>query len=320
MTTSDIALRPPTFADVPAIVKLLESAAESTGLPVSGADEVERWFTSPTFDVAGNFRLAIAATGELLAYADLVDMGGEHTGFMLDLRVPPGSEGSGAAETMLQWAEERARELAEEDAGIYQAILPPNVFGRDLLEQHGFEPVRHSFEMLIDFEAEPAAPEWPEGIAVRTFEVGRDERAVWSAQQEAFRDSWEWHEQPFEEWKHFTLREDEFDPTLNFLAIEGEEVAGISLCRPKAPRREGYGWVEILGVRRQWRRRGLGIALLQQAFGEFYRRGLRGVGLGVDAESPTGATRLYERAGMRVVDRAVVYRKPVAPASARHST
>ena len=317
MTASEIALRPPTFADVPAIVNLLQSAAESTGFPVSGTDEVERWFTSPTFDVAGNFRLAVTPAGGLLAYADLVDMGGEHSAFMLDLRVPPGSQESGAAELMLEWAEQRAQELAEEDAGIFQAILPQNVFGRDLLERHGFEPVRHSFEMLIDFEEQPPAPKWPDGIAVRMFELGRDERSVWSAQQEAFRDSWEWHEQPFEEWKHFTLREGEFDPALNFLAVEGEEVAGISLCRPKAPRREDYGWVEILGVRRPWRRRGLGVALLRHAFREFHRRGVRGVGLGVDAESPTGATRLYERAGMRVVDRAAIYRKAVAPASSR---
>src|SRR5215218_7863575 len=67
MTASEIALRPPTFADVPAIVNLLQSAAESTGFPVSGTDEVERWFTSPTFDVAGNFRLAVTPAGELLA-------------------------------------------------------------------------------------------------------------------------------------------------------------------------------------------------------------------------------------------------------------
>ena len=34
---------------------------------------------------------------------------------------------------------------------------------------------------------------------------------------------------------------------------------------------------------------------------EFFRRGERTVALGVDAQNPTGATRLYERVGMRVV-------------------
>ena len=69
------------------------------------------------------------------------------------------------------------------------------------------------------------------------------------------------------------------------------------------------GWVRSLFVRRPWRRRGLGMALLQNAFREFHERGERRVGLGVDAENLTGATRLYERAGMRVVETTIVYRK-----------
>ena len=58
------------------------------------------------------------------------------------------------------------------------------------------------------------------------------------------------------------------------------------------------GWVEELGVRRSWRKKGLGLALLHHSFAEFYRREKHSVGLGVDAENLTGALRLYERAGM----------------------
>jgi ribosomal protein S18 acetylase RimI-like enzyme len=55
-----------------------------------------------------------------------------------------------------------------------------------------------------------------------------------------------------------------------------------------------------LGVRRAWRKRGVGLALLQHSFGEFYKRGTRKVGLGVDAQNLTGALKLYEKAGMHV--------------------
>jgi ribosomal protein S18 acetylase RimI-like enzyme len=58
--------------------------------------------------------------------------------------------------------------------------------------------------------------------------------------------------------------------------------------------------VGVLGVRRPWRRRGLGLALLHASFREFRARGLPRALLGVDSENTTGATRLYERAGMRV--------------------
>ena len=64
--------------------------------------------------------------------------------------------------------------------------------------------------------------------------------------------------------------------------------------------RRGGGFVDWLGVRRPWRRRGLGRALLVHAFRELHARGAERVGLGVDAQNATGATRLYESVGMGV--------------------
>jgi ribosomal protein S18 acetylase RimI-like enzyme len=69
------------------------------------------------------------------------------------------------------------------------------------------------------------------------------------------------------------------------------------------------GWIASIGVRDAWRKRGLGLALLLHAFGELYRRGQRRIGLGVDAHNPTGATRLYERAGMKVAWSAAIFEK-----------
>lgn len=62
-------------------------------------------------------------------------------------------------------------------------------------------------------------------------------------------------------------------------------------------------------MREPWRRRGLGLALLRNAFRLFWDRGERRVGLGVDSDNPTGARRLYEHAGMHVAWRADVYEK-----------
>jgi mycothiol synthase len=59
------------------------------------------------------------------------------------------------------------------------------------------------------------------------------------------------------------------------------------------------GWVDVLGVLAPWRGRGIAGALLRRSFATFAGRGLRQVLLSVDAENPTGATRLYERVGMR---------------------
>ncbi|HET8846927.1 MAG TPA: GNAT family N-acetyltransferase, partial [Ktedonobacteraceae bacterium] len=101
----------------------------------------------------------------------------------------------------------------------------------------------------------------------------------------------------YENWYRRQITDNEtFDPTLWFIAVEGDTVAGFALC--------GHylqdSIVSDLGVRRPWRRKGLGLALLHHAFGELYRRGISKVVLGVDSENLTGATRLYERAGMRI--------------------
>jgi mycothiol synthase len=83
-------------------------------------------------------------------------------------------------------------------------------------------------------------------------------------------------------------------------------VAGVIRCDAT---KFGGGFVGALGVRKPWRGRGIGMALLRRAFAEYQRRGAPHVSLGVDAQNPTGATRLYERAGMRVMTEDVAFEK-----------
>jgi ribosomal protein S18 acetylase RimI-like enzyme len=92
----------------------------------------------------------------------------------------------------------------------------------------------------------------------------------------------------------------DYDPSLWFVAMAGDRIAGFSLCYPSTDEDPELAWLQTLGVLRPWRKQGLGLALLHHTFGEFYRRGINKVGLGVDATSLTGATRLYERAGMHI--------------------
>jgi ribosomal protein S18 acetylase RimI-like enzyme len=98
----------------------------------------------------------------------------------------------------------------------------------------------------------------------------------------------------------------DYDPTLWFVVRAGEEIAAAVW---NLANRNGGGYVAALGVRRRWRGLGLGKALLYHSFAEFVRRGQTRVTLGVDAESPTGATKLYERVGMHVELESVVFEK-----------
>jgi mycothiol synthase len=166
--------------------------------------------------------------------------------------------------------------------------------------------------MRIDLDKEPPAPEWPDGITVSAKKPG-DEPEFYRARCEAFKDHRGYIEEPFEEglarWRHMVETEQYYDPSLWFKALDGDSIAGFAIGMAGTVGDPGMAWVDYVGVLRRYRRRGLGLALLRHCFCKFYRRGIRRAGLSVDAESLTGATRLYERAGMRVVREHVGYEK-----------
>jgi ribosomal protein S18 acetylase RimI-like enzyme len=159
-------------------------------------------------------------------------------------------------------------------------------------------------------EDPPPAPVWPAGIAVRDCGSNEDLHRAYEAIEGAFQDHWGYVSQSFEYFSQSMIQIAGFDPTLWFLAVESASgaVVGAALCEALPDR----GWVTDLGVLRAFRGRGVGAALLRHAFQAFHARGFRLVGLGVDSQSPTGATRLYERAGMRIERQYDVYRKALA--------
>jgi mycothiol synthase len=281
-------MRPPRPEDAPAVLALVELHSPE---PVDLV-WIERAWSEPGFDLEADARLTDDAA------VAVWDARGKA---WLDLDGEPTSE-------LLEWAENRAREK-----GLTRA-LAGGWDGHDsvksLLEGAGYALIRHSWRMRVALADVTEEPVWPEGITVRPFRPG-DERTFYELHQETFEDHWEHTEpDPYDEWEHWMLQPPMFDPELWFVAEEDGEPAAIEINHPR-PEMPGVGWVGILGVRRAWRRRGLGRALLLQAFEEFRARGFREVGLGVDAASLTGATRLYESVGMRVTSQYDIYEKPL---------
>ena len=80
-------------------------------------------------------------------------------------------------------------------------------------------------------------------------------------------------------------------------------VAGFVLCSEQATDDAGDGrtaWLDLIAVRRAWRRQGVASALMSASLVALAEEGFRTVALQVDADSPTGALDLYERHGFRV--------------------
>jgi mycothiol synthase len=295
-----LTLRRPTLDDLPAVVALynlvdrLEFGSEDT-------DEAETRDFWREQDLEHDHWLVADAAGRPVAVAEVSSRAGVR--FEVWVLVHPELRRRGIGAELGDLAERRAAELAERAPARGRVIAEGWVNARAeagpaFARTRGYARSRTFWRMSIDLsDAPPEPPRWPEGITVRAFEPDGDARATWQAVGEAFADHWGHTPVGFEEWSK-RLHGELFDPSLWFLAIDdvSGEIAGMALCS----RYLDLGWVGSLGVRRPWRGRGLGEALLRQAFGAFHADGRRSVALGVDAESLTGATRLYERAGMHV--------------------
>ena len=220
--------------------------------------------------------------------------------------VHPSFSGRGIASALLRKVELRARERGARRLEV--GAFTENDAALRLFDRLGFRAARRYYQMSIDFDTPPDPPEWPEGIVLSEFRR-EDARAFHTALGKAFAEEGGFHALPFEEWRRTRFEAPETDISLWFLARDGNEIAGVARCDP---RKHSGGWIGALGVLKPWRRRGVGLALLRHAFVEFHRRGQTRVGLGVDAENPTGATRLYRKAGMRILTEDIVFGKELA--------
>ena len=234
--------------------------------------------------------------GDRLLAAGWSGVWGE-TGFILGVVA---DKGQGIGSDIVARAEAL---LADEEIAKTHAIAQePDESARTLFESRGYTEVRRFYDMAIELDGEPPAPVVPDDLLLDDFRV-EEARAFQATLHDAFQDHWDWHGVPYDEW--WALRKSD-DHSLWFVVRDGDEIA--AAVRNEA-NRHGGGYVAIIGVRRQWRGRGLAKALLHRSFGEFWRRGLTRVTLGVDAESPTGATHLYEAVGMSVESATIVFEK-----------
>jgi mycothiol synthase len=285
--------RSPRREDAETITSLvLACDIDEWGEPDFELDDLLTDWNRPGFDLERDARVVTNEDGQIVGYAALARKD------YADVYVHPDARGRGIGTYLLGWTETRAAELASpgEPTLLGQVVGANHNGSRDLLERAGYKPVRTYWRMEIELQGQPDAPQWPAGVRVRSFDEERDDRAVHALIQDAFGDNERHVPESFEEWHAFMIDREAFEPGLWFLAESDGKLVGAVLC----PNYEDEGWVRQLAVARDWRRRGLGRALLRQALGEFHRRGRTRVGLVVDSWNRTGAKEFYERAGMHV--------------------
>ncbi len=302
--------RPATMADLETAVSLMNAASQNqVGRAEHTIEDTKLDWSQDKFNLETNTLLVFSPGEELVGYSEVWDIRAVPVNTWVWARTHPNYEGLGIGTYLLSWAEARLQQVfarVPEDARVTMSCgtVSTHEPSKQLLQDYGMTPVRYFWTMRIDLEAPLTLPQLPDGMVIKTFAEVDDLTAVVRAADEAFQDHWGYVPQPLAEtvkdWQGWLAKDEKFDPTLWFLAMDKDEIAGISLCHPEYNGDPTWGWVNQLAVRRNWRRQGIALALLHHSFAEFHTRGRQSVGLGVDASSLTGATYLYEKAGMHV--------------------
>ena len=294
--------------DLPAMLLAYTAAHEADGLEeVTSLEQMKlNYSTLVNCDPARDLVLA-EVNGEVVAYArvfwtELVEGGRSYENFGF---VHPAWRRRGIGSALHQLNEDRLREIAAEHVDVEPKWLSSEGPDADrgnaaLLAGDGYAPVRYFYDMVAPTLEGIVAPPMPEGIELRP--VTRDQyRTIWLASAEAFRDHWGMAEWTEEDWTRFDADPDNADPQLWRIGWDGDEVAGVVTTTVPAEENERHGrkrvYVAGVSVRRPWRRRGLARALLARSLVAAREAGFTSANLGVDTDSPTGATALYESLG-----------------------
>jgi mycothiol synthase len=309
-------LRHPSADDLPAVQDLLD-AAESADAeePCRHDMDVVVIATTTLLDLEHDSWVVVAPDGAMAGCGWLWQPRRCDTEFIGDHYVHPDHRERPVDDALIDAIEGRVRERRAECPALTRLVLfseSSNARRCDSLCRRGFEYARDFYNMGIDLAPNGAPVAWPAGVAVRVIRPEVDAHAAHAAHEDAFAEHYLHAPALFADWRALTLDREDFDASLWLLAWDGTEIAGEVWAVERDQCGAGVvGVIESLAVRKPWRGRGLGEALLREIFRLLGDRGRATARLWVDAQNATGALRVYERAGMHVARHILVFGRPL---------
>jgi len=296
---------------------VMRSDTAVRGSTFMSMDFLETILSEPGFDRAEDVvTVTERSSGALVAFARFV----QRYPYVLSetsASVDPDHLGQGIGGTIIDWGMTRAMAAvgrAPEGARVTTAVMTNNLdeTAKRLFARKGFEAQRYFLEMEIGLDKPVDVSDLPKGITLRTLQPDEDTGVLSVAVEEAFRDHFGYTEGSPEvdaaRWKNWRTS-DAWDDDLVWLAEKDGAIVGMNVCIKDHGSRTNYGYVATLGVLPEARGMGLARCMLTTSFAEYQRRGKEIVALHVDADSITGATRLYTGVGMQEVQREIDYER-----------
>ena len=320
MTEKDFVKRSLTLRDAQAYVDTVNAIAQHIGIGDRiQAESVLLEWQEPGFDL-GSCSLGIFSGTVLAGYATFWATAETPVRPGLHWGVHPDFRADQLECLLLPWGEAQAEGVMrrcppEARISLRSGAHKGHAFAEEALERAGFRESRSFYDMEIAMTERPSPPQFPPGIELLPYCHERDLPLLVDVVRDAFSDHFGYIEEPFEKdlamFRHWLENDPYFDPEMVLFPADASsgKVVGCLIGLTHDYRDPEAGFVDTVGVRRAYRRRGLATAMLQNSFAMFWDRGKKKVHLDVDGESLTNAVALYERAGMRVYRRYAVYEK-----------
>jgi mycothiol synthase len=312
--------RRPTLDDVAEILALVHASdLAAMDEPDFSADDVREVLRGgPYASAERDSMLAHLPDGSLGGWAYLEnENGGDHE-FVEVYTHPETGQPAQAPLLALTLARvaERAGELGHATMTVRAGALPSEKGYIATLRDAGFEFVKRYARMRRSLaEVSTTPPPTPDGVSIEPVDPSQDAdmRVFHRILDTAFRDTPDYRPRAYEQWREWVDAQPSVAWDEWLVATVDGTPAGI-LQSSNQSLEDDEGWVKMLAVLREHRRRGIGEALLRRAFALYAAKGRAKAGLGVDLENPTEAARLYHSVGMTAVYEADMFERTVTPA------
>lgn len=321
MCNSEFEVRPLSLDDVDRYVGTQNAVSASIGVKDRIRSEIVllEW-QEPGFDLPDSSIAYIDAAGLLAGFATFWATAEKPVRPGVNWGVHPDYLEHKLERRLLGWADAKASEViprcpAEARISLQTGARQGHAFAESALQDAGYSVRRSFYDMEIELTERPSPPPYPDGIVTRPYCHETDLPLLVDVVRDAFSDHFGFIEESFEKdlevFRHWLDKDPYFEPKLVIFPVAEAtgEAVGCLLGLTQDFRDPEAGYIDTVGVRRGYRRRGLASAMLQHSFAAFWDRGKRLVHLDVDGQSLTNAVALYERVGMRVYQRYNVYEK-----------
>lgn len=281
--------------------------------------DLQRFFDAPNVDKIRDLKLWRDSKGKLIGFGQLLiaEQNEELEGYLY-FDIHPNQHFNSLGSEVIEWSEQRICEIGKElslPIKLHTRSSYHRNLRRMLLEKQGFTTERSFLTMACSLNQSFFDPNLPTGFQLQQFSGEQDIQTWVKLFNNSFIDHWDHHELT-EATVNSWLKNPHYKPQLNLIVVAPDNTLAafcVGYINQEENTRTGceQGWIKLLGTRRGFRKLGLGRAILLVCMKQLQTFGIEQVKLGVDAESLTSATRLYESVGFEAVNTWLSYIKEI---------